>query len=383
VPASGYPFQMAGGVPVVTAPAEIDATSAGELRAILDQWHARGHTTVVVDLTGTSFCDVAGLRELVWAHQRAAAGGGGLRLVTAAEGTFLRIFTVTGLEDVIPRFPSVTQALAQLPAAAARPRRLSPAPASATTLAGPPPHIKGHDGRAADRRQCEQCGAVFAPAREHARFCTHDCRAAWNRERLGDPAVDACALTWSIAAMSEATARLPAIRAWDQPQAIAAIGEAVWWITMVDATLVRHHPKAYATVMAAHTPAERQLISQTLAGLRFVRNWIGRAAGPGDLIDPGTGTRRITHWVWKPTGEPALAWLPPRAQAWEQARYRAYQARLAGHTIGQTFSQAATFLTITAADTAPATRTSRHTTHSPRNGADQAGTAAVQLLPSP
>src|SRR5262249_9849875 len=153
---------------------------------------------------------------------------------------------------------------------------------------------------------------------------------------------DASALTWSIAAMSEATGRLPAVRVWDQAQAIAAIGEAVWWITMVDATLVRHHSKAYDSATAAHTPAERQLISQTLAGLRFVRNWIGRAAGPGDLIDPGT--RRITHWAWKPTGEPALVWLPPRAQAWEQARYRAYQARLAGRTIGPTFSQAVTFL---------------------------------------
>jgi anti-sigma B factor antagonist len=370
---------MAGGVPVITTPAEIDSTTAGELRAILDQWHARGHTTVVVDLTGTVFCDSAGLRELVWAHKRAMTGGGGLRLVTAAEGTLLRIFTVTGLDGVIPRFAAVKQALAQPPAAAARPRRQNPAPDPAGARASPAARIRELGGRAAARRHCEQCGTVFAPAREHARFCTSDCRAAWSREHLGDPAVDASALTWSIAAMSEATARLPAVRVWDQPQAIAAIGEAVWWITMVDATLVRHHPEAYDTVMAAHTPAEQQLISQTLGGLRFVRNWIGRAAGPGDLIDTGTGTRRITHWAWKPTSEPALAWLPPRAQAWEQARYRAYQAHLAGHTIGQTFSQAVTFLTPTAA----ATNTRQHTTQSPRNSTDQAGTADARPLPSP
>ena len=46
MPVTRYFCQMAGGVPVVTAPAEIDTTTAGQLRAILLQWHRRGHTTV-------------------------------------------------------------------------------------------------------------------------------------------------------------------------------------------------------------------------------------------------------------------------------------------------------------------------------------------------
>src|SRR5215472_15192831 len=66
MPATGYPFQMAGGMPVVTAPSGIDATTVSELRAILFEWLSRGHTTVVVDLTATQFCDSAGLRELAW-----------------------------------------------------------------------------------------------------------------------------------------------------------------------------------------------------------------------------------------------------------------------------------------------------------------------------
>jgi anti-anti-sigma factor len=61
--ATKYPFQTAGGVPVVTAPTEIDATTVGQLRVILLKWHAHGHVTVVVDMTGTQFCDSAGLRE--------------------------------------------------------------------------------------------------------------------------------------------------------------------------------------------------------------------------------------------------------------------------------------------------------------------------------
>jgi len=115
VPATEYRFQMIGGVPVVTAPAEIDTTTAGELRAILFEWHSRGHTTVVVDLTGTQFCDSAGLRELVRAHKQAVADGGGLRLVIPAGGVFLRIFTVTGLDGIIPHFATLGQALGRCP----------------------------------------------------------------------------------------------------------------------------------------------------------------------------------------------------------------------------------------------------------------------------
>jgi len=120
---------------VVTAPAEIDITTAAELRAILAEWHSRGHVTVVMDMTGTEFCDSAGLRELVWAHKRAAADGGGLRLVMRAEGAFLRIFTLTGLDGIIPRFATAAQALSQGPAAAIRPRHRGLAPESAPIAA--------------------------------------------------------------------------------------------------------------------------------------------------------------------------------------------------------------------------------------------------------
>jgi hypothetical protein len=38
----------------------------------------------------------------------------------------------------------------------------------------------------ADIRDCEQCGTRFVPRREHARFCSAGCRAAWNHEHMGD-----------------------------------------------------------------------------------------------------------------------------------------------------------------------------------------------------
>jgi hypothetical protein len=107
----------------------------------------------------------------------------------------------------------------------------------------------------AGTRTCEQCGTVFVPQREHARFCRVGCRAAWNREHM-DPAVEASALAWSVTAMSEATERLTAMRVPDPRQGLAAIGEAVWWVTMVDATLVRHHRKVYDAVLTAGGAAE-------------------------------------------------------------------------------------------------------------------------------
>ena len=352
-----YPFQMVGGVPVVTAPAEIDATTAGRLRAILLEWHSRGHTTVVVDMTGTLFCDSAGLRELVWAHKRSVAEGGGLRLVIPAGGAVLRVLTVTGLDRLIPQFATLEEALAQMPAAAGRALRPAPDPGSATTPAGPPAQDRER-GATAESRTCEQCGAEFVPQREHARFCGVGCRAAWNRAHVGDPAVEATALAWSLSAMSEATARLPGVKVWDRLRALAAIGEAVWWITMVDATLVRHHPGGYEAMLAAEAPAQRAVIEQTLTGLRFVRNGMGRDGGLGDVIETGgvgLGSRRITTWRWKDVPEPALASSSPRGQAWEMARYSAYQIYLVGHTMGETFGRVVPFLTLTSANAASIT----------------------------
>ena len=190
---------------------------------------------------------------------------------------------------------------------------------------------------------------------------------AWNREKVGDPAVKMRALQWSISAMSDTTERLARVSTGDQPRAFVLIGEAVWWITIVDATLVRYHlVGAYDAVLADQTPAGRLLIEGTLAGLRFVRNRIGDEVDLDEFIDPGppgsgAGEGRVTGWTWKSVPEPALASLPPRARSWEMTRYRAYQAQLAGHTIGEIFGRAVAFLELTAANAPSITDSSTHT----------------------
>ena len=204
----------------------------------------------------------------------------------------------------------------------------------------------------ADTRTCDRCGAGFVPRREHARFCCVRCRTAWNREHAGDSAAGARALHWSVIAMTETIERLPTMGRWDRSRAFTAISEAVWQVTLVDATLVRHHLDTYDHIMARQDPAQRLLTEQTLAGLRFVRNHIGSEASLAGFLWPGgTGADggRLTSWRWKPVPEPALAALAPRGQAWELARYRAYQAYLAGQPVGQTFRRTAEFLNLTAA----------------------------------
>jgi predicted nucleic acid-binding Zn ribbon protein len=201
----------------------------------------------------------------------------------------------------------------------------------------------------ADTRNCVHCGAAFTPRREHARFCSPKCRVTWNRQRAGQVPTAAGALDWSITAMQESTDLLLKAEGWDLPPAFTAITEAVWWVTMVDATLVRYHPDAYGAVLASHDAAQRKIIEDTFAGLRFVRNRMGYKADPDAFIRPkltrsGPAAGRIAAWTWRPVRKPALASLPPRGQEWELTRFRAYRAQLAGHAIGDTFGQAVTFL---------------------------------------
>lgn len=56
MPDNKYPVEMISGVPVMTAPAEIDVTAAEQLRAVLLEWAGHGHAMVVVDMTRTQFC---------------------------------------------------------------------------------------------------------------------------------------------------------------------------------------------------------------------------------------------------------------------------------------------------------------------------------------
>jgi hypothetical protein len=198
-------------------------------------------------------------------------------------------------------------------------------------------------GRMADTRMCEQCGITFTPRREHARFCSARCRVAWNRHNASDSPADTGPLDWSITAMRETTDRLMRSGGLDQVNGLAVISEAVWWVTMVDATLMRYQPDVYTSVLGRQDAAQRRVTEDTFGGLRFVRNRMGFDTDHGDFIQPAEAGR-ISAWTWKSVPEPGLDSLTASAREWELTRYRSYQAQLAGRPIGETFGRATAFL---------------------------------------
>lgn len=122
----GYPVVVLGGVPVVTAPQEIDAANAEWFRAVLLHAARQGHGTVVVNMTGTQFCDSSGVHVLARAHERATGEGGWLLLVVPPTGAVHRVFTLTGLDQAIPMFGDLHEALEQAEAVFPRPLKGTP-----------------------------------------------------------------------------------------------------------------------------------------------------------------------------------------------------------------------------------------------------------------
>jgi anti-sigma B factor antagonist len=119
MPAGKFPVEVVRGVPVVAAPEEVDITNAGGLRVALLQAASDGHKRLVVDLTRTRFCDSAALHVLVTAHRRARDEDRAL-LLAVSGAAILRIFALTGLDQVIPCVASLDEAIG--PAADGEPR---------------------------------------------------------------------------------------------------------------------------------------------------------------------------------------------------------------------------------------------------------------------
>ena len=110
MPEISFPIEVIEGVPVVTAPEEIDITNAAGLRAALLEAAGPRHAMVVVDMSRTRFCDSAGLNALVTAGRRARADGGEVRLVVVGEAV-ARVVALTGVDRVIPIYASLEDAL--------------------------------------------------------------------------------------------------------------------------------------------------------------------------------------------------------------------------------------------------------------------------------
>jgi hypothetical protein len=200
----------------------------------------------------------------------------------------------------------------------------------------------------AEMRECEYCHKQFTPKREHSRFDSAECRIAWNKANRRHANVSVAALDWSLTAMAEATAKLARARSIDSRHAVAAVSDATWWVTIVDATLVRYYPDSYDALLDSQPQLQREEIEQTLAGLRYVRNQMGVHLDPAEFISQDGGA---LAWSLLPPPDPGD--LSQRGQEWENSRHRAYTSRLAGQPVARAFKLAGGFLRV-AAEAAPA-----------------------------
>jgi hypothetical protein len=195
-----------------------------------------------------------------------------------------------------------------------------------------------------EARNCEQCGAEFEPRREHARFCSALCRITWNREHSGGQPTGDTPLSWSVSALEDTARRLCKTDAMNLPEGLAAITEAVWWVTLVDATMIRYHHDAYDQALADLGPVERKQTEGTFTGLRFVRNCMGYYVDSADFIQPHDslgGDARVSAWTWRQVPAAVSGMLPRRATTWETGRYLHYRAYLAERCVGETMHRAA------------------------------------------
>jgi anti-anti-sigma factor len=105
-----FPISSPDGVPLVTAPAEIDFTNAPAFESALALAGTVG-ATVIVDMRANVVCDSSGLSALIQAHKRADAAGGELRLVMHPAHV-PKVFKATGMDRIVKIFSTLPEAVA-------------------------------------------------------------------------------------------------------------------------------------------------------------------------------------------------------------------------------------------------------------------------------
>jgi hypothetical protein len=155
-----------------------------------------------------------------------------------------------------------------------------------------------------------------------------------------DPYRPTIAIGWSIESMNRAADRVNMVPPHDAVGAFAAIGETLWWVTLVNDTLRRRHPDAYDHALNLQTPRVQDVIE----GLRSIRHRLGHEVDLVEIIElvaarPDVyGDGRVTAWRWRAVPPPT------RSDGRDLKGYAAYQFAVEGRNIVDTFTQALCFL---------------------------------------
>ncbi len=100
---------------MMVLPAEIDMACAGQVAEDLASMLADGVEVAVVDMSGTTFCDTAGVQALVAAWRQAQANDTELRLVVPSP-VVRRVFELLEVDRMLPVFTTLHEAMADAPA---------------------------------------------------------------------------------------------------------------------------------------------------------------------------------------------------------------------------------------------------------------------------
>lgn len=98
-----------GGTAVITPPAEIDLSNAEQLQNELNAALDRRTTTLIVDMSRTTFCDSAGATVLLGAHKRASLMNADLRLIIRAP-IVRRLFEINGMDEILQIYATLDAA---------------------------------------------------------------------------------------------------------------------------------------------------------------------------------------------------------------------------------------------------------------------------------
>lgn len=110
----GVSAVRAGSWALAALPDEIDLANADQVGEALRLALADGVRVLVIDMDATTFCDSMGIGALVQTWKRARANGVEIRVVVPP-GRLRRIMAVTRVDQVLPLYWSLGEAMAGAP----------------------------------------------------------------------------------------------------------------------------------------------------------------------------------------------------------------------------------------------------------------------------
>jgi len=102
------------GVVVIVPEGELDVTNSMQFKEkVLSEYISAGKPTIVLDMANVGYMDSSALGVIISLFKNARMNGGGMAIVNL-EDPVRRLFSLTGLDKVVPIYFSVNEAVKKL-----------------------------------------------------------------------------------------------------------------------------------------------------------------------------------------------------------------------------------------------------------------------------